>query len=103
MLLLLIVQTIVTIIVMMFYIPAMIGIVSDIMTGAMSRAETHFPTWLMIVPMVGAFIANIISLPIYTIGHTLLYFDLRVRKQGYSLDALANELGLRSISTDTVA
>jgi hypothetical protein len=102
-LLLLIMQVIDMIIVMIFYIPEMTGIVSDIMTGAMGGAETHFPTWSITVAMAGGFIANIISLPIYTIGYTLLYFDLRVRKQGYSLDALANELGLRSISTDTAA
>jgi hypothetical protein len=99
----LIMQTITAIILMMFYIPAMIGTVSDMMTGVISEAETFFPTWLMIVPMAGAFIASIISLPIYTIGETLLYFDLRVRKHGYSLDALANELGLISASTDTAA
>ena len=92
-------QTIVTIIVMMFYIPAMISMMSNIMTGVISGAETFFPTWSMSVPMIGALIANIISIPIFIIGETLLYFDLRVRKQGYSLDALANELGLGSTST----
>ncbi|MFC2050635.1 hypothetical protein ACFLTN_05615 [Chloroflexota bacterium] len=99
----LIVQTIVMIIVMMFYIPAMIVAAGDIMTGIMSEAETFFPTWSMSVPMIGALIANIISMPILIIGETLLYFDLRVRKQGYSLDALANELGLITTFTDTAA
>jgi hypothetical protein len=97
-LLILIVQAIVMILVMIFYIPAMIGIMSSAMTGIMGGTMTEIPpeppTWLMLTPMIGGFIAGIISTPIYTIGHTLLYFDLRVRKQGYSLDALANELGL---------
>jgi MFS family permease len=100
-LLLLIVQAIF----MIFNIPAMMGAVSWIMTGVMSGTMTEtppqLPTWVMIWSTVGGAIGYIISFPIYTIGETLLYFDLRVRKQGYNLDALANELGLRS--TDTIA
>jgi hypothetical protein len=53
------------------------------------------------VPVLGGIIAAILSPPITAIGATLLYFDLRVRKQGYSLDALANELGFTSAPADT--
>jgi hypothetical protein len=103
MLLLIIVQ----IIAMIFYIPAMIGAVTwtitgDI-TGAITETTTGLPTGLMIWAIAGGAIGSIISVPIGMIGITLLYFDLRVRKQGYSLDVLANELGLRSTSTDTAA
>jgi len=52
------------------------------------------------VPILGALVAAILSPPITAIGITLLYFDLRVRKEGYNLDALANELGLASTPTD---
>jgi|GEM_PF-758267 len=99
--------TIVSIIGMIFYMPAMMGAVSELMTramsGTMTEAPPELPTWIMAWAVVGGTIGSIISVPIGMIGITLLYFDLRVRKQGYSLDALANELGLRSISTDTVA
>jgi hypothetical protein len=56
----------------------------------------------MIWALIGGAIGSIISLPIFAIGQTLLYFDLRARKQGYSLDVLADELGFRT-PTDTVA
>ena len=95
--------TIVSIIGMIFYAPAMIGITTWAITGAMTGAETGLPTGIMIWAMVGNAIGSIISVPIGMIGITLLYFDLRVRKQGYSLDALADELGLRSTSTGTLA
>ena len=106
MLLLLIVQAVF----MIFYMPAMMGTLGGVMSGIMSEAPggftpyaaPAFPTWT-IWALIGGAIGNIISTPIFIIGITLLYFDLRVRKQGYSLDALADELGLRRISTDTVA
>ena len=39
-----------------------------------------------------AVIAALVT-PILLIGRTLVYFDLRVRKEGYTLDALADEMG----------
>ena len=93
---------IVQIIGMIFYIPAMIGATTWAITAAMAGVTTGFPTGVMIWAMIGGTIGGIISVPIFMIGITLLYFDLRVRKQGYSLDALADELGLRKTSTDTV-
>ncbi|TEU17056.1 MAG: hypothetical protein E3I25_03855, partial [Dehalococcoidia bacterium] len=47
---------------------------------------------LGMIPMVGAIIGSILATPIYTIANTLLYYDLRVRKEEYSLEALASEL-----------
>ena len=43
------------------------------------------------IPILSMFGAAL-SCPIITIGYTLLYFDLRVRKEGYSLQKLAEEL-----------
>ncbi len=45
-----------------------------------------------LIPTVGSTIGVILSTPIGIIGATLLYYDLRVRKQGYSLETLATEL-----------
>lgn len=113
-LLLLILQTIATIIVMIFYIPAMTAFFSEAMSSVINQAPGGFTPYGapefsvgmmigMIIAMIGAVIGLIISYPIFLIGQTLLYFDLRVRKHGYSLDALAGELGLRSPSTDIAA
>ncbi len=55
---------------------------------------------LQFIPTVGATIGAILSTPIGIIGATLLYYDLRVRKQGYSLETLAKEL---SVEIDSVA
>lgn len=84
---------------MIFCVPAIIGATTWVITGA----TAGLPTGVMIWAMIGGTIGGILSLPIFVIGQTLLYFDLRVRKQGYSFDALADELGLRNTSTDTVA
>jgi hypothetical protein len=47
------------------------------------------------IPVVGSTIGSILSIPIAITGATLLYYDLRVRKEGYSLEALAEELGTK--------
>ena len=89
------------------YAPAIMGVVNEAANEATTSfipyAATEPMSWTMIAAMIGAVIGNIVCTPIFMIGITLLYFDLRVRKQGYSLDALANELGLISTSTDTAA
>ena len=38
-------------------------------------------------------VGGILATPIGYIGATLVYFDLRVRKEGYTLEALSSELG----------
>jgi len=50
---------------------------------------------LGIIPVVGAIIGSILVTPIYTIATTLLYYDLRVRKEEYSLEVLASELHIK--------
>lgn len=55
---------------------------------------------LGIIPVLGSIVGAILSAPIAIIGSTLLYYDLRVRKEGYSLEVLAGELGVE-ISSDT--
>jgi len=53
-----------------------------------------------LVPLIGGIAAAIFTPPITITGVALLYFDLRVRKQGYNLEALANELGLVSTAAE---
>ena len=38
-------------------------------------------------------VVSVLVTPIFFIGKTLLYFDLRVRKEGYTLDVMASEIG----------
>ena len=53
------------------------------------------------VPTIGPALGNILSTPVFTIGITLLYYDLRVRKEEYGLDDLAEELHISEPSDDT--
>jgi len=50
---------------------------------------------LGLIPVVGETIGNILVAPITMTSATLLYYDLRVRKEGYSLEALAEELRIK--------
>lgn len=37
---------------------------------------------------------GVVTLPVATIAFTLLYYDLRVRMEGYDLNALSQEMGV---------
>jgi len=50
------------------------------------------------IPIIGSIIGGILSTPIVVTAATLLYYDLRVRKEGYSLEALAQELNIKTDS-----
>ncbi len=49
---------------------------------------------LAFIPIVGPTLGAILSTPIAITGATLLYFDLRVRKEDYNLETMADELGI---------
>lgn len=55
------------------------------------------------VPIIGGFVSAVFTPPIISIGSALLYFDLRVRKEGYNLDSMARELGLPMASESAVS
>ena len=47
-------------------------------------------------PVTGALLSAVVSsliLPVFLIGRTLVYFDLRARKERYTLEVLASEVG----------
>jgi len=44
------------------------------------------------LPTIGPALGNVLSTPVFVIGITLLYYDLRVRKEEYNLERLAQEL-----------
>ena len=53
------------------------------------------------VPTIGPTLGSILSTPVFAIGITLLYYDLRVRKEEYNLDLLAGELHMSGFLDDT--
>lgn len=46
------------------------------------------------IPGIGEIIGSIITTPFSLIVHILLYYDLRLRKEGYSVETLAEELNI---------
>ncbi len=89
---------------LILYSPALIGTfmwsIPKVMAGVPPGPP---PTWTLVVGQIGGLIGTIITVPLYTIGETLLYFDLRVRHSRYDLNALANELGLKNTASDDLA
>ncbi len=59
------------------------------------RAVVYVP--LLFIPIVGRPIGAILTSSIIAIGGILLYFDLRVRKEGYDLEKLSEELGIKPV------
>jgi hypothetical protein len=49
------------------------------------------PTWSILYTSFGQ-VSNLLSLPIWIVSFTLLYFDSRVRKEAYDLDLIAREI-----------
>lgn len=52
------------------------------------------------IPTIGPTLGSILSTPVFAIGITLLYYDLRVRKEEYNLDLLAAELHMSEFLDD---
>ncbi|TET40617.1 MAG: hypothetical protein E3J65_00590 [Dehalococcoidia bacterium] len=48
---------------------------------------------LGLIPIVGSAIGAILAMPITIVGATLLYYDLRLKKEGYNLKVMAGEIG----------
>lgn len=66
--------------------------VVGIIVGAISSV-------LSFIPIVGSIVGSVLSTPIAIAAATLLYYDLRVRKEGYNLEALAEEVNIK-LSSD---
>lgn len=54
-----------------------------------------------LIPIVGSIIAGILPTPIFITAATLLYYDLRVRQEGYNLEKMASELGIAKEPSQT--
>jgi len=77
------------------------GIIMSIIAGALSRAGN--PTNLMmpaqIVTIVGSFFASCLTTPLSAIATSLIYYDQRVRKEGFDLQLMLSALESRGNET----
>jgi hypothetical protein len=54
-----------------------------------------------VVSQIGSMSGNIIAAPIGAAAAILLYYDLRIRKEGFDLEMLANEIGDEQVNVET--
>ena len=59
--------------------------------GVLTPEFFFSPVWSILSASFGQ-ISNLLSLPIWIVSFTLLYFDSRVRKEAYDLDLIAREI-----------
>jgi hypothetical protein len=55
-------------------------------------ALTDIPSWLQALNAVGSFFSGIIAVPASTIAVSLIYYDARVRKEGFDLQLLMQSI-----------
>jgi hypothetical protein len=65
------------------------GLVDAVATGLLSDTSTG----ALILDRVGDFLVTIFTTPFIAAATTLVYFDLRVRKEGFDLTLLADRMG----------
>jgi hypothetical protein len=71
-----------------FTVPVLVALY---LLGVLTAEFFVGPTWSILYTSFGQ-ISNLLSLPIWILSFTLLYFDSRVRKEAYDLDLLAREI-----------
>jgi len=54
------------------------------------------PESVMIISQIMTFLAGSLILPLYTIAMTLFYYDIRIRREGFDLEFMANQLRSRT-------
>lgn len=71
------------------------GLVASFVTVPTALVAQHMDTGGWVVRAIGASIGQVISTPFSLMVQVLLYFDLRVRKEGLDLERLRSELSAR--------
>ena len=61
------------------------------------------PVWLQTVNLAGSFLVNVIMGPLMTIGLSLVYYDERVRKEGFDLEHMLQQLEASRLNTSGIA
>lgn len=70
----------------------MIPLVVGLYFAGMLTSEFFVSSWWSILYTSFGQISNLLTLPIWILSFTLLYFDSRVRKEAYDVDLLAREI-----------
>lgn len=60
-------------------------------TGSLNESLLASPAWMIFYSAFGE-ITNVLVLPIWIVAFTLLYFDSRVRKEGYDVELLTRNI-----------
>ncbi|MFN2526527.1 MAG: hypothetical protein ABR505_09765 [Actinomycetota bacterium] len=76
-----------------FLIPAFLGFLISLVVSAVSLTGVNSPSTFFVVNGIGDAISALLTTPLQAAIITVLYFDLRVRKEGFDLELLARNLG----------
>ena len=83
--------------------PVIFGIMGATYTSHTTEMAAGLPTLSLVWICVASLIVNLFGTPIIAVGETLLYFDLRARIQGYTLDNLAGEIRMPVTAAESAA
>lgn len=61
-----------------------------------TQAGRHVSDWIVALNMVLAILVNVMLTPFASIVSILLYYDIRIRREGFDLQVLAEELGAKA-------
>ena len=57
------------------------------------RHGTPPPLWAALLPYLGQFLAIIVTMPLMGIGLSLVYYDIRIRREAFDLQVMMSSLG----------
>jgi uncharacterized membrane protein len=60
--------------------------------GSMSMADGNMPVWFVIINALASVIGSVIPAPLLAIASCLIYYDARVRKEGFDLQRMLDQL-----------
>jgi len=72
---------------LLFQIPVLV-----VAALSVSQHFSTLPSWVSIYSLVASFFSSSLVMPISTIATALIYYDLRVRKEGFDLQFMMSSL-----------
>ena len=82
-----------TVLVGVILIPFIVGIIVTVVFGIILAAGAESAGANIVLDTIGGLISSLITTPLQAAVLTVLYFDLRVRKEGFDLQLLAQGIG----------
>ncbi len=76
-------------------LPLVIHQAGELMRHGSNGQITPPPDSLLIISQILTFLAGSLILPLYSIATTLFYYDIRIRREGFDLEFMAGQLGVR--------